>query len=70
MERVTREQLKFFRIYCHNNHKKWAHLLPHIEEWLNKTVVSSTGYFPGALKLGAKKPIIFENSCYYLNKTH
>jgi transposase InsO family protein len=30
-ERVMRELSKFFRIYCHDNHKKWAELLPHIE---------------------------------------
>jgi hypothetical protein len=55
------ELSKFFSIYCHDNHKKWAHLLPHIEEWLNKTVASSTGYYPLELKFGELKPSIFDN---------
>jgi hypothetical protein len=59
-ERVMRELSKFFRIYCHNNHKRWAELIPHIEEWLNKTVASSTGYSPVELMFGDKRPGIFE----------
>jgi hypothetical protein len=56
-----RELSKFFRIYCHENHKKWAELLPHIEGWLNKTVASSTGYSPSELMFGDRKPSIFDN---------
>jgi hypothetical protein len=47
-----RELSKFFRIYCHDNHKKWAELLPHIEGWLNKTVAR--------LMFGDRKPSIFD----------
>jgi len=56
-----RELSKFFGIYCHDNHKKWAELLPHIEGWLNKTVASSTGYSPLELMFGDRKPSIFDN---------
>ena len=60
-ERVTRELSKFFRIYCHENHKKWSELLPYIEGWLNKTVASSTGFTPLELMFGCSKPSIFDN---------
>ena len=60
-ERVMRELSKFFRIYCHDNHKKWAELLPHIEGWLNKTVASSTCYSPSELMFGGRKPSMFGN---------
>jgi hypothetical protein len=57
-----RELSKFFRIYCHENHKKkWAELIPHIEGWLNKTVASSTGYSPSELMFGDRTPSIFDN---------
>ena len=56
-----RELSKFFKIYCYENHKKWAELLPHIEGWLNKTVASSTGYAPLELIFGKNKPNIFQN---------
>jgi len=56
-----RELSKFFRIYCYENHKKWAELLPHIEGWLNKTIASSMGYSPLELMFGKNKPSIFEN---------
>jgi hypothetical protein len=59
-ERVMRELSKFFRVYSHNNRKRWAELIPHIEEWLNKTVASSTGYSPVELMFGDKRPGIFE----------
>jgi hypothetical protein len=55
-----REFSKFFRIYCHENHKKWAELLPSIEDWLNKTVASSTGFSPLELMFGYPKPSLFE----------
>ena len=60
-ERVMRELSKFFRIYCHENHKKWAELLPYIEGWLNKTVASSTGYSPLELMFGCSKPSVLDN---------
>jgi hypothetical protein len=58
-ERVMRELSKFFRIYCHDIHKNWAELLPHIEGWLNKTVASPTGYSPSELIFGWRRPSIF-----------
>ena len=58
-ERVMKDLSKFCRIYCHQNHKSWADLLPPIEQWLNKTVVSSTGYAPVELIFNAQRPNIF-----------
>jgi transposase InsO family protein len=34
-ERVVRELGKYFKIYCHENHKKMPELVPYIEDWLN-----------------------------------
>jgi len=36
--RYMRELSKFCRIYCNENHKKWAELLPYIESWINNSV--------------------------------
>jgi len=58
-ERIMKELSKFYRIYCHQNHKRWAELLPQIEQWLNKTVASSTGCAPVELIFNAPKPDIF-----------
>jgi len=60
-ERCMRELSKFCRIYCHNNHKKWAELLPHIEKWINNTVASGTGYTPTELMYGVERPNVFDN---------
>ncbi|PNF18243.1 hypothetical protein B7P43_G16458 [Cryptotermes secundus] len=51
-ERIMRELGKYFKIYCHETHKKWPELVPYIENWLNSSVSSSTGYDPMEL-LGA-----------------
>jgi len=59
-ERCMRELSKFCRIYCHDNHKKWAELLPHIEKWINNTVASGTGYTPTELMYGVKRPNVFD----------
>ena len=40
-ERIIKELSKFC-VYCHQNHSRWADLLPQIEQWLNVTVDSST----------------------------
>ena len=56
--RVKWELSKFFRIYCYYNHKKWVELVPHIEEWLNKTV--KRGYSPTQLMFREKKHGIFD----------
>jgi hypothetical protein len=54
-ERYMRELSKFCRIYCRNNHKKWAELLPYIESWINHTVTSATGYTPSELMHGSER---------------
>jgi len=59
-ERCMRELSKFCRIYCHDKHKKWAKLLPHIEKWINNTVTSGTGYTPTELMYGVKRPNVFD----------
>ena len=51
---------KFCRIYCHQNHKKWVELIPHIEVCLNTTVASTTWYTPVELMFEAKRPNLFE----------
>jgi hypothetical protein len=56
-----KEISKFFRIYCSENHKKWAELIPHIESWLNNTVASATGLTPAELMFGGKGPNVFED---------
>jgi hypothetical protein len=52
-ERCTsmRELSKFCGIYCNENHRKWAELLPHIENWMSNCVYSSTGYTASELIL-------------------
>jgi len=59
-ERCMREISKFCKIYCSQNHRKWAELLPKIEEWLNTTVADSTGFTPVELLFEARKPDLFE----------
>jgi hypothetical protein len=54
-----RELSKFCRIYCNENHRKWAELLPHIGNWMNKSVCSSTGYTPSELMYGTERPNVF-----------
>jgi hypothetical protein len=51
---------KFCKIYCHQNHKKWAELVPYIENWLNTTISGSTGYRPVPLIFDEDKPDLFE----------
>ena len=58
-ERCMRELSKFCRIYCSENHRKWAELLPHVENWMNKSVCSSTGYTPSDLMYGTERPNVF-----------
>jgi len=36
-----REISKYGRIYCQQNHNKWAELVPHVEMWLNNTFAST-----------------------------
>jgi len=58
-ERVMKELSIFYRIYCHQYHKRWADLLPQIEQWLNKTVASSTRYAPVEFISNAQSSNIF-----------
>jgi hypothetical protein len=59
-ERCMREISKFCRIYCHLNHRKWAELIPYIENWLNNTVASTTLYTPGELLFGTERNYLFQ----------
>ena len=58
-ERCMRELSKFCTMQCNENHRKWAELLPHIENWMNKSVCSSTGYSPTELMYGTERPNVF-----------
>jgi hypothetical protein len=57
------ETSKFCHIYCHSSHKKWAELLPQIEESINNTVASGTVlvYTPSELMYAVKRPNDFDN---------
>jgi hypothetical protein len=54
------ELSKFCRIYCNENHRKWAELLPHIENRIKNSVCSSTGYTSRELMYGIERPNIFK----------
>jgi hypothetical protein len=58
-ERVMRELGKYFRIYCDKTHKKWPELVPYVENWLNSSASSTTGYAPLELLQDCEKPDIF-----------
>jgi hypothetical protein len=45
-ERFMKELGKYFRIYCHQAHKQWPELIPFIQDWMNKSISSVTGYSP------------------------
>jgi hypothetical protein len=55
----VREISKFSRIYCSDNHRKWAELIHHTESRLNNTVVSATGFTPAELMFGGKGSNVF-----------
>jgi transposase InsO family protein len=59
-ERYLKEVGKFCRIYCQQNHRKWPELLNQMEDWINGTVSSSTGYTATELMFGKPKPDLFE----------
>ena len=59
-ERCMREISKICRIYFHSNHRKRAELIPHIENWLNNTVASTTLYTPVKLLFGAERNNLFQ----------
>jgi hypothetical protein len=58
-ERWMREIGKIFKIYCSQNHRKWPELIPYIENWINQSVVSSTGYPPIELMEGKSRLDLF-----------
>jgi hypothetical protein len=60
-ERCLRELSRFCRIYCNENHRKWAELLLHIENWKNKSACSSTGYTPSEFMYGTERSNVFRN---------
>ena len=41
------------------NHRKWAELLPHIVNWMNNSVCSSTGYTPSELMYNTERTNVF-----------
>lgn len=51
-ERIMRELGKLFRVYCSDQHTKWAKYIKTIEELLNVTTHCSTGYVPYELHYG------------------
>jgi hypothetical protein len=55
-----RELGKYFRIYCTETHKKWPELVPHIQEWMNSSVVETIGYAPVELLDGKPRPNILQ----------
>lgn len=60
-ERIMRELGKLFRVYCSDQHTKWAKYIKTIEELLNVTTHCSTGYVPHELHYGEEsKPKIKE----------
>jgi hypothetical protein len=54
-----RELGKYFRIYCHETHKKWPELVLFIKNWLNSSVSEYTGYAPIELISQSPRPVIF-----------
>ena len=45
-ERVNKELGKYLRIYCHNQHNKWAEYLPFLEKAINENYSETTSYSP------------------------
>ena len=59
-ERCMREISKICRIYCHSNHRKWAEVIPYIENCLNNTVANATLYTPVELLFGTERNNLFQ----------
>ena len=57
-ERVNKELVKYLRIYCHDQHNKWAEYLPFSEKAINENYSEATSYMPIELD-EEKKPIRF-----------
>jgi hypothetical protein len=56
-----REISKYFRIYCHKNHKQWPELIPYMEECISSTISEATGFTPAELMTGEQPISIFEH---------
>jgi transposase InsO family protein len=67
-ERIMKELGKYFRIYCHQTHKQWPELIPHIQKWLNEPVGQVTGYRPIELLGGKVKDELFKKIIQELPK--
>lgn len=53
-ERVNKEIGNYVRIYCHNQHNKWAEYLPFFESAINNNYSEATGYPPIELESNVK----------------
>jgi hypothetical protein len=51
---------KYFRICCHHTHKQWPELIPFIQNWMNKSISSVTGYSPSELLGGEARDEVFK----------
>lgn len=60
-ERFHRELGNMLRIYCHQSHSKWTHILHNIEDCHNNTIHSSSGYAPNFLMYGISYVSPIEN---------
>ncbi|GFG31398.1 hypothetical protein Cfor_00747 [Coptotermes formosanus] len=56
-----REIPQLCKIYCHENHRKWTELIPHIEKCINTTVATCTGYTAIELMMKGERPNLFQN---------
>jgi hypothetical protein len=59
-EQIMKKTGKFFKIYCFQNHRKWPELLPKVQQWLNHTMVNSTGFCPVELMFNESRPDLFK----------
>jgi hypothetical protein len=55
-----RDISKFCRIYCHSHNRKWAELIPYIENWLNNAVAIVTLYTPVEPLFGTERNNLFK----------
>lgn len=51
-ERVMREIGRLFRTYCSDKHTRWSKYVKQIQEWINLSTSSLTGYSPHELHYG------------------
>lgn len=53
-ERINKELGKYFRIYCHDNHRRWAEYIPFFQNAINNNYNETTGFPPIMLGRGMK----------------